>query len=155
MLVRLLRDPNPIVRLEAAESLSYIGDRRALAKLWAIARDGNPLVRSYAAAAIGVLARGSDRKRLERAVRAERSDAARIGFYHALYYMGDSDRLFDLIALLRRPHYAVRCAVARTLSHFANRMNRELILAALRRALASERTVAAREALRESIRKIG
>jgi len=155
MLIRLLVDPHPLVRLEAAESLGYIGDRRALPKIWAAARDGHPLVRSYAAAAIGGLGRRPDRNRLERALKTERSDTARLGFYDALYRLGDKDRLFDVIALLRSQDYRVRCAAARTVSNFVNRTNRGLILSALRLALTAEHSIPAREALREGVRNIG
>jgi HEAT repeat protein len=155
MLIRLLRDPHPIVRLEATESLGYIGDRRVLPKIWAAARGGHPLVRSYAAAAIGGLGRGPDRHRLERALKTESSNTARIGFYDALYRLGDKDRLFDIVALLRTQDYRVRCAAARTLSHFVNRTNRGLILSALRLALASDHSMPAKEAFREGLRKIG
>lgn len=61
-LIGRLQDPDELVRIEAAESLGVIGDKKALPDLWKALTDSSSLVRSYIAGAIGEL--GSRRYRL-------------------------------------------------------------------------------------------
>lgn len=153
-LIRMLEDPNTLVRIEAAESLGAIGDRKALPALWRGMNDRSPLVRSYVAAAIGAFGRKKDITELEHRSTHEKSDAAKVGMYQALYELGRQDILISLISLLlESSDYRVRIGTAKTLSQIVlDRSNAATILDALRRALKQEQTIAGRSALRSSLR---
>jgi HEAT repeat protein len=139
-----------------AESLGCIGDRRALPALWRAINDTSSLVRCYVAEAIGKLGSKKDVKKLEKALRHETSDAARIGFYQALYVQGQRDVLQPMLMLLQSNDYRVRCATANTLSEIiANKSDSLLALRTLRTALKQELTVAAKSSIRAAIRSLG
>lgn len=155
-LIRSLRDPNELVRIEAAESLGAVGDRKALPSLWKALDDRSPLVRSYIAGAIGSVGGERDVARLEERLRRERSDTARLGFYQALHMLGRRGVLKDLLELLRSDDYRVRCAAANILSNVAaDRADTPLVMSALRKALRSESTVAAKSSFRAGLRTLG
>ncbi|MGH9822627.1 MAG: HEAT repeat domain-containing protein [Blastocatellia bacterium] len=152
---RLLRDRDELVRIETAEALARVGDQAALPSLWRAFRDPSPLVRSYVAAAIGELGRGRDIAALEREIGRERSDTARVGILGALVNRGRKNAMSELLAQLESRDYRVRCATANTLPDLATRgETREAVLAALRKALSKESTVAARSSILSSIRLI-
>jgi HEAT repeat protein len=155
-LIRLLKDPDELVRIEASESLGAIGDRSALPALWSAAKDRSPLVRSYVAAAIGELGSERDVPKLERALREEQSDTAKIGIYQALYRLGRSEVLSALLPMLSESRdYRVRSATARILSEVVlDRSNSPAIIEALQKALRREPTVAARSSIRSSLKSV-
>ncbi|HKV38809.1 MAG TPA: HEAT repeat domain-containing protein [Blastocatellia bacterium] len=154
-MLRLLKDRNELVRIEASEALVRVGDRRALVPLWAAISDRSPLVRSYVAAAIGQLGRRPDLVALEQQLEREPSDTVRVGILGALLSRGRKNGLGGLLALLESPDYRVRCAAANTLSHIS--VDNEMLTAAqsaLREALLKESTVAGKSSLSSSIRAI-
>lgn len=155
-LIKGLQDPNELVRIAVAESLGAIGDRRALPALWKAIHDASPLVRSYIAAAIGELGDKEDVAKLEKELKKETSETAKIGFYSALYMLGQYDVLEEILRLLQSNDYRVRCATASTLSEvIADKSNAPLILRTLRKSLRQEPTIAAKSSIRSSIRSIG
>jgi HEAT repeat protein len=113
------------------------------------------LVRSYAATAIGSLGAREEIARLETAFRRENSDQGKVGFYEALYKLRRNAALAPLLELLQNPDYQVRCATANTLSTLSfGRQDASVVLAALRRALRAEGTVAAKSSIRSSVRAV-
>jgi HEAT repeat protein len=154
-LVCLLRDCDELARIEACESLGNTGDRRALPALWRAIRDDSELVRGYAATSIGYLGAREEIPRLEKALRRENSDRSKVGLYKALYELGKNAALAPLLELLQNPDYQVRCATANTLSTLSfGRQDASVVLAALRRALRAEGTVAAKSSIRSSVRAV-
>lgn len=151
-----LRDKSDIVRVTTAEVLGQIGDRRALRHLWSALQDRSALVRSYVAPAIGELGGKSVVARLKRALATERSSTAKVGFFTALYSLGDTSFAVDgLRGLLQSRKYQVRCATANTLASLrVSRAQHIDIAASLRAALKAEPTVAARQALRRAIEEL-
>jgi len=154
-LVRKLKDPDFLVRIEVAETLGKIGDSRVLPSLWEQIHDRSPLVRSYIAAAIGTLGTQKDAKKLRQNLSTEKSDEVKLGYYTALDDLGDEKILPQLLGILQSKDYRVRCATANTLSEFTlNNSNAFTILAELKRTLKGETTIAAKSALKECIGKI-
>lgn len=152
-LIRALRDRSDLVRVEAAESLGLIRDRRALRALWRALKDQSGLVRGYVASAIGDIGSEKDLTRLRRALATERSPMAKVGFYEALHKLGRRDAIPQLIELTRARDYRVRCAAANTLGRLASRRQEaETVSRALRAAIREEPTVAARSSFRSSLR---
>lgn len=152
-----LRDKNDLVRLETAGALGQIGDRRALRHLWSALEDKSALVRSYVAAAIGQLGSASDLARLKRVMANERSPTAKVGFFDALFSLGDMSSATDgLRRLLQSRNYRVRCAAANTLVGLDVREpEKKRVAASLEAALEAERTVAGREALLRAVKEFG
>lgn len=154
-LIKRLKDADELVRIDTAESLGAIGDRRSLPALWKAIHDASPLVRSYIAEAIGELGDKKDVAKLEKELKKETSETAKVGFYHALYLLGQHNILQDLLMLLQSSDYRVRSAAANTLSTIhSNKSETPVILNALRKALRQEPTVAARSSIRSSLRAI-
>ena len=153
-LIRMLEDPNVLVRVAAAESLGAIGDRKTLPALWRAINDRSPLVRSYVAGAIGAFGRARDIPELEQRLNTERSDTVKVGIYQALYELGRKDMLPSLISLLMESNdYRVRISTAKILAEVVlDKSNAPTILDALRRALKQEETIAGRSAIRSSLK---
>ena len=151
-LIKALQDPNELVRIAVAESLGAIGDKRALRALWKAIHDASPLVRGYIAEAIGELGDLKDVSKLEKELKKEVSETAKVGFYHALYLLGRHSVLQDLLMLLKSRDYRVRSATANTLSAIhINKSETPVVLNVLRKALRQEPTVAARSSMRSSL----
>jgi HEAT repeat protein len=154
-LVKLLQDTDELVRITAAEVLGAIGDQKALPQLRIAIQDSSPLVRSYVAEAIGKLGDQRETVKLEKELKKETSETAKVGLYQALYTLGRPQFLQDLLSLLQSRNYKVRCATANTLSAIhINKPEVPAILNALRKALRQEPTVAARSSIRSSLRAI-
>lgn len=154
-LMQKLEDPNELVRIQVIESITAIGDKKALPKLWKAIQDPSPLVRSYAGGAIGSLGSKSDIKLLSMALKKERSATVKIGILQALFELGETSVLPSIFELLKSKDYRVRCAVANTLSgSVVNSSNSKMVLATLCKALRDESTVAARSTFDASIRTI-
>lgn len=153
-LIQMLKDPNVLVRIEAAEAMGAIGDHKVLPALRRAMDDRSPLVRSYVAGAIGAFGREKDIPELERRLKNEKSDTAKVGIYQALYELGRHDMLRPLILLLlESSDYRVRIATAKILSQVVlDKSNAPTILDALRRSLKQEQTIAGKSAIRSSLR---
>ena len=153
-LIKMLEDPNVLVRVAAAESLGTIGDPKALPALWWAINDRSPLVRSYVAGATGAFGRAKDIPKLEQRLKKERSDTVKVGIYQALYELGRKDMLLPLISLLMESNdYRVRIATSKILAEVVlDKSNAPTVLDALRRALKREETIAGRSSIRSSLR---
>jgi len=157
-LIKNLKDPDELVRIEVAESIGAIGDQKALPALWKVIHDRSPLVRSYVAVAIGRLGSRADITRLEREMRNEKNDTVKIGYYQALYILGKHEILPAILKLLESRDYRVRCATARTLcsDFIVDRSNVQVILDTLQKAFKRETSVAIapKSSIQSSIREI-
>lgn len=110
-----LSDEDELVRVHAAEALSA-ATPKSLRALHAALRDRSPLVRSYAAAALGRVGDRAESAVLYKALRRERHQAARLGYYEGLWMLGESEALDMVVQLLRNGHYRTRLAAAKALS---------------------------------------
>lgn len=146
---RALADHDALVRTTAAEAVGRIGDTRALAALWRALNDRSELVRSYAAAALGRLAGKHHVARLTALAEREVSALARIGFYDALYMLGERKATVAwTVDLLAHDDYRVRCAAANLLSAWRlTTRARRRIKAVVEQRIAREQSGAVREAL--------
>lgn len=156
LVISALDDADELARVEAAEACGRIGDREALPALRRALGDRSPLVRSYAAGAIGELGDRSFLRVLHGVAKDEKSDTALVGYFSAMYVLGDVRAVRRLTELLNSPDYRVRSAVASTLANVVTHPSEATdgIRAALERALAAERTRAARVSLTRAIHRI-
>jgi hypothetical protein len=151
-LVQLLGDSSQLVRVQAAEALGVIGDRRALPRLRVGLSDSYPLVRRYVAEAIGRLGNRADARIVQSAFRKERAPSASVGLAHAAYLLREPWGLAALASLLRSKNYQVRSAAASALRDATRTAgDRRQSSAAIDDALKTE-TTPAREAMEESLR---
>jgi HEAT repeat protein len=90
-------------------------DQRALPKIVPLLSDKDPVVRSYAASTVGTLGGSAYLKDIHRALVKEKDELARVGFYEALFLLGEPDVLPEMLKLLESSDYHVRCSVANSL----------------------------------------
>lgn len=153
--MRLLRDPHELVRVQAVESLADLGDARVIRQLKRSLSDASPLVRSFAASTIGALGTTEDKKILQRRLKNELDDTARLGLLAALYSLNDDQALDGLINLLESNDFEVRSGSAATLVRsVAEQKNVNQIRAAVQAALQRETTVNARHHLRRLTKEL-
>lgn len=155
----LLFDPDDVVRCTAAEQIGYQGKASALPVLVAGLADRSWLVRGWAATAIGDL--GIARYRtlhiqriVEEALGLEAHPFVKLNLWYALYRLGKTHYLEDILSLLSHRNYRIRCATANTLKEIieggiadGDTAEMESICRALEQALQVEKTVAARGTL--------
>jgi HEAT repeat protein len=108
----LLQDPFPLVRIETLESLALIGDKKALPLIAERLQDDDALVRAYAARSIAELDGRKYLTAIERALKAEQDENAKVGFADALFGLGDEEQLPVILEFLSSADYRVRCAAA-------------------------------------------
>jgi HEAT repeat protein len=153
-LMEMTGDPNELVRSEVVEQLGMVRDKKARATLIRALSDRSQLVRGYAAAALGQLGFRKDRKTLAAMMRDERSECGRLGILQRLYWLGRYEVVDDITAMLKSRHYRTRCAAANVLPRLDRHASQSDILQALRAALKTEETVAARSSIKGSIRDL-
>ncbi|MGQ9881858.1 MAG: HEAT repeat domain-containing protein [Armatimonadota bacterium] len=150
----LLFDPDDVVRCTAAEQIGYQGKASALPVLVAGLADRSWLVRGWAAAAIGDL--GVARYRtlnieqiIEEALRVETHPFVKLNLWYALYRLGKTRYLQDILSLLSHRYYRFRSATANTLKDIIEEgtADKESICRAVEQAVQVEKTVAVRETL--------
>lgn len=147
----LLKDKNYLVRIQAADSLGNIKMRTAYPALTGALKDVNPLVRSYSASALGQIKCRGSLSLLQTALIVEHSQVAKLGFYEALYLLGNESALEHIILMLDNHNYRIRCATANILGGLVKRDSRARILTALTTALKKEETIAVKSALKSSL----
>lgn len=110
-------DKSFLVRIEAMESLAYLGDESALPAIANLLSYKNPLVRAYAARSIAALRGGrAYAQRLKNMLSLEKQESARAGLLEALFLLGEHETFTSLLGLLSSTDYRVRCAIANTLA---------------------------------------
>ena len=150
VLMRLLRDKDDVVRINAAESLGLLRARSAIRSLQRSLRiDSEELVRAYAAEALGRVGDVRVISFLERYLLRDRSSAVRLRILTALHTLGARSRLDEIIEFLNDADYHVRCAVAVSLEELASPSTRGAIRKAMQRQLKVEPTIAVKERLKE------
>jgi HEAT repeat protein len=153
--LRLLRDRNELVRVQALEGLIEIGDRKVLKAVHSTLTDRSPLVRGYGAATVGALGGRADKNLLLRRLQTEQSDTARLGLLAALYSLGDDAAYPRILQLLQSDDFEVRGGTASTLVRsIATRSNARAIEQALAKALRVEQSANARAHFRELIKEL-
>lgn len=150
----LLFDPSDLARCTAAEQIGYIGKASSLPFLLAALADTSWLVRGWAASAIGEIGVAQYRTLntkhiLEEVLRCESHAFVLLNVSCALHQLGEKQYFPRIVSFLSHRSYRVRCAAANVLSEVIDNDNKRLICAALRDALAKEKTLAVQEALRK------
>lgn len=107
-LINALKDRRWMVRASAAAALGHIGDARSLRAVYGALRDRYPGVRRYAAVSLADAGHREASPLLEKRLSEDTAKSARIGYLSALYLLGQSERLNELIELLHDPSYVVR-----------------------------------------------
>jgi HEAT repeat protein len=153
--IRLLNDEEELVRVEAIETLYWLAGTRALEYLLNKLHDKSKLVRSYTGTFIGFIGDKSAIRHLAIALKRERSTVAKVGLLDGLFRLGQEERLYELIPLLKHRIYRVRCSIAYTLERLPiKEHNKAFVIDSLKSALDIENTVAAREALNSALQSL-
>jgi len=113
-----LEDLEVLTRVETLETLTQIGDRKALPFMVESLRDDDYLVRSYAAISIAELGGRKFRRLIELASKAETVETARPWFARSLLLLGDWKQFSRLLELLSSNSPTARCAAANALTAF-------------------------------------
>ncbi len=113
-----LQNPDVLTRVETLETLSQIGDKKALPFMVENLQDDDHLVRSYAAISIAELGGKKFRKRIELASRVETVENAKPWFVRSLLLLGDWKQFSRLLELLSSNSPTARCAAANALTAF-------------------------------------
>jgi len=143
--VKLLDDKNEIIRADAVQVLFYLSKERSLTYLIEKLDDKHRFVRSAAATFIGEASDKSAINDLENALDRERSNTAKVGILEGLYLLGQKERLYELLLLLKSKKYQVRCAVANTVKYLEmENEDKKLVIDTLRKAFDIEPTIAAK-----------
>lgn len=131
----LLSSRNALVRTQAVESLALIGDKDALPRIARLLSDPDPIVRSFAATAIADMKGTTYAKHIDRALRKEKQEIARVGLLEAAFWFGRRKAVNELLGLLSSRDYHVRCSAANALEFLPlKRSERILAVAALTKA---------------------
>lgn len=153
-LINSLDDKDAIVRLNAAESLGRLKARKAIPQLIELLDDPDELVRGYAAEALGELGSKHLIPILEKKLKLEKRNAAKLRILEALYKLGDQSKLAAILQMLKAKNYRVRCATASILREIVNDENTKEIIQTLKASLQKEPTIAAKSSIIGSIREI-
>lgn len=138
-LICALHDTAWSVRASAADSLGLLGGRRAWRALGhALTDDPNANVRRYAAVALATAGPAVAGTPLTAALQTERNPSSLVGIYWALYDLGDTTRLSELLDLLRSREPQVRFQVLGTLRAGVRAPDIPQVLDALQALLARE-----------------
>ncbi len=99
----LQNEPEWMVRASAVSCLAGIAGKKAKPAITKALRDENAHVRRYAAIALARVGNAVDQDALLEAETMESDDEARVGFYSALYRLGDGTYLRKLLDLADKP----------------------------------------------------
>jgi len=158
----VFRESTAVVREPVAltELLEVLGDRRDLKAaplLRKFATHKPPtFIRGAAIVSLGLLGRRRDLSFLKRLELTEKNRYARESLFYAMYRLGDKSSLDKLLRMLGSRDYRVRCGVANLVGDLGVRgqQARGRTRNALKTALASEPTVAARSAISAALRNL-
>ena len=118
-LIEAMGDVTADVRLAAIQSLSSLGDPRAIAALGkALKEDSDPRVREAAAEALGEISDARAVPHLLDALKSEKVAAVREEIVDALHEIDDPSAVNGIIAVIRDPSPAVRRAAISALGNF-------------------------------------
>lgn len=151
---RCLRDSNHLVRTTAAESIGLLKIKSLSKSLETVLEDKSPLARAYAAFALGQIDSKSSKDLLTQMLGKEKNTRVRLGYYGALYLLGDEKYLNKIIRLLNSSVFEIRCASSSILDHLASPSNKITIINILNNALEKEEVEIARSIITEAISNI-
>jgi len=152
-LLKLLKDQDALVRVQALDALAAIDDKGTARTVAALLRDSDALVRAHAAECIADLDGHQQLSRVRAQAHRERSPLAQVGFLDALYRLGGDQFLEPLIRKLASKSYRVRCAAANSLNALELKPEaRQSAISALR---AAKRTPIAKADLEAVTRALG
>jgi HEAT repeat protein len=151
----LLSSRNALVRTQALESLALIGDKGALPKIARLLSDRDPIVRSFAATAIADMKGAAYAGHIDRALRNEKQEPARVGLLEAAFCFGRRKTINQLLGLLGSRDYHVRCSTANALEFLPlNRSERTRAVDALRKAARYPLTYADGSTVKRVLRRL-
>ena len=146
-----LNDNNEIVRITAIEALGYRKAEKSIISLIKLLEDKKELVRRYAAIILGEIGDAELIPTLKFKLDKERRNTVRLGYYIALYSLGEENYLKDILKLLKNKSYRIRCATANELKIIVNTRNYKTIIENLNSALERENTIAAKSSILDTL----
>lgn len=154
-LIEAVNDRDELVRVAVLTALGSIRDQKALPAVRKAISDKSTLVRRFACIALAKFGHSKDVDRLNRHLRTERSETAKLGYYYGLYLLGEKDQLYKMLTLLTSQDYRIRCSTANLLSELpTNKFQKRLVMEAIRERLHTEQTVAAKSSFRAALRRL-
>jgi HEAT repeat protein len=145
-----LGDEDELVRSTCAELLGDWKDRTSTEALYLALSDESEIVRSAAITSLGKISRKDTswilKDRFPNMSGVERASAAM-----ALYSLGETDYLDELLSLFDDEDYRTRCAAANLISGFIADKDKPRATARMKQALLKEETNAASSSLKEAI----
>jgi HEAT repeat protein len=152
---RLSSERHELVICELCEALGEQRDVGSASRLRALLRSSkSSLVRSYAAAALAAVLGTAATGDLVKALHHERSRRVIASLNLALFSVGVENALPAILKGLESRDYIIRCRIGNAFTYLRPRRHRGSLLAAVERALAAEKTVAAGEALERAARAL-
>lgn len=152
-LMQASQDRSELVRIAALEAIGEVGDSAARSVLRRALDDRSALVRRSAATAFATCGLSADRHRLARRLAFEKSTAAKVGYYDALFCLGERQHLTHLFYRLRSRSYRIRCSTANAIASLPlNADERREALRELRAAQKRETTVAGRSSIQGALK---
>jgi HEAT repeat protein len=149
---QLLVERDALTLVHLLDSLASLEMVRGVAsKVSKLLRHRDPMVRAYAADCVGRLGIKRLISQLRAAHEGEGSSLPSLMQAGALYALGASQFLDELETYLESADYTIRCATANTLKLYVRTNHVSRVLRRLRLTLQSERTVAGRACLKNTI----
>jgi hypothetical protein len=153
LLIRALKDPDHLVRANAAESAGLRRDPQFARALSVALRDCDPLVRGAAAVALGGCGDSKTARLLKRRLSQEGNRQVRLSLVSALWLLGSASHFEDVARFLNDGDYRNRCAAANLLSNARGNFVVPA-RAALARRLGKERSRAVRSSIEGALKAI-
>lgn len=160
ILCAMSNDSDPMVRVEAVDSLSNYVSHESYRCLCISAADPDDLVRAYAAYGVAVVGQHVEPNNAQRILHEmfahEKCDRVRVGILEALYILGEVRYLPEMLQLYENDDYLVRCSVIYALDEIADNNNYEALVSFLRNVDFSDEfpaVISAIEQLQETLDK--
>ncbi|MFP1679760.1 HEAT repeat domain-containing protein [Alloalcanivorax sp. C16-2] len=145
-----LSDVDELVRTTCAELIGDWEDKCSVELLYNCIHDESQLVRSAAITALGQIGR-PDTVSFLAGKHPSLSGLERLSSAMALYTLGDSKYLDDVLSCLSDSDYRVRCATANLLSNFIDDDHKGYVITKLKEALLKEQTKAGSSSISDAL----
>ena len=146
VLSKLAADREPLVRVEAVDSLSSYCCEESYRILLRTVADNDPLVRAYSVWGLASVAGDTFREEtvtlLNRLLESESEGRIQVDIYSALYILGERSALQCLLCLFDSSDYHTQCALLNTLPDIVNEENRRVLKSFLEDRLTSAHPLA-------------
>jgi HEAT repeat protein len=161
ILLKLMSDPNEVVRVCACESLSNGQTMKTLLYLKErFIKDKSSLVRGYAAGSIVEVAKRRSNildlnlvRFLEDRLQIERSSGVKIRIYEALFNYGEEKYFYLLLNEINNKNYRNRCVVVNIMGDLISDENKTIILPILQKRFVIEKTKAVKSLIENILEK--